>query len=167
MANVREVTVFHPMMYWAQREDAIYLTLDVPDSSDVDIDLKPEKMHFKGVGGSERKQYECEIEFFDEINKEESKYRVGARNIFFHLAKKENKWWDRLLKQKGKNNFLHVDWNKWKDEDESDEEAGGFNLGDLPMESFGAGSDDEDDDEPVEEEDKGNLEDVDQSKQDQ
>ena len=31
----------------------------------------------------------------------------------------ESKWWDRLLKQGGKSPvFLKVDWDKWVDEDE-------------------------------------------------
>ena len=35
-------------------------------------------------------------------------------------------YWDRLLSTGGKRHWLSVDWNKWKDEDESDEE---LNIG--------------------------------------
>ena len=32
-------------------------------------------------------------------------------------------FWDRLLSESGKHHWLSVDWSKWKDEDESDEEV--------------------------------------------
>lgn len=36
----------------------------------------------------------------------------------------ESKWWSRLLKKEGKPPlFLKVDWNKWIDEDEQDEQG--------------------------------------------
>ncbi len=39
------------------------------------------------------------------------------------MKKEENKWWSRLIKQGGKAPvFLKVDWDKWVDEDEEEED---------------------------------------------
>jgi hypothetical protein len=32
-------------------------------------------------------------------------------------------FWDRLLSESGKHHWLSVDWSKWKDEDESDDDV--------------------------------------------
>lgn len=48
------------------------------------------------------------------------------RCIEFALEKKEDgPYWDRLLKDKTKRHWLKIDFNKWKDEDESDDEDAG------------------------------------------
>ena len=42
------------------------------------------------------------------------------------MKKAENKWWSRLLKQEGKPPvFLKVDWDRWVDEDEDDQDNKG------------------------------------------
>ena len=49
--------------------------------------------------------------------------------IEFALEKKDaGPYWDRLLKEKNKYHWLKTDFNKWKDEDESDNEEGGQDL---------------------------------------
>ena len=49
--------------------------------------------------------------------------------IEFALEKKEaGPYWDRLLADKTKQHWLKIDFNKWKEEDESDDEEGGQNL---------------------------------------
>ena len=49
------------------------------------------------------------------------------RVIEFALEKKdgEGPYWKRLVKEEKKQHWLKVDFNKWRDEDESDDEAGG------------------------------------------
>ena len=44
------------------------------------------------------------------------------RYIEMKVFKKDTSYWDRLLSESGKRHWLSVDWAKWKDEDESDEE---------------------------------------------
>lgn len=50
---------------------------------------------------------------------------MRERVIEFALEKKEPGFWERLLSEKGKYHWLKTDFNKWKDEDESDDEEGG------------------------------------------
>ena len=63
--------------------------------------------------------------FFNILQK--SKFSVGQRVIEFALEKKdtEGPYWTRLVKDAKKQHWLKVDFSKWRDEDESDEEAGG------------------------------------------
>ena len=62
--------------------------------------------------------------FFDARQK--SKFAVKQRAIEFALEKKESgPYWKRLVKDEKKQHWLKIDFNKWKDEDESDDEAGG------------------------------------------
>lgn len=52
-----------------------------------------------------------------------SESSASSRQICYLVKKAENKWWDRLLKQGGKSpSFLKVDWDKWIDEDEVNEQ---------------------------------------------
>jgi hypothetical protein len=63
---------------------------------------------------------------------------VKPRGVEFILAKKNpGPYWDKLLSTNGKPKWLKVDWNKWKEEDELDEQDEGFN--DVDFSSFGGG----------------------------
>ncbi|KAK5972836.1 CS domain-containing protein [Trichostrongylus colubriformis] len=73
---------------------------------------------------------------------------TNTRVIELHIPKKEAKWWPRLLKEKGKVHWLKVDFDKWKDEDDSGAEdgmpgfgggAGGFDLNSYMNQMGGGG----------------------------
>merc|ERR1712077_152724 len=75
-----------------------------------------------------------------EIDPEKTKYQVRPRCIEFALEKaEEGPYWERLLKDKTKQHWLKVDFQKWKDEDDSDEEAGGGDLEDMMRNMGGLG----------------------------
>lgn len=69
-------------------------------------------------------------------------HAVRDRVIEFVLKKKneEEPFWPRLTNEKVKHHWLKVDFNKWKDEDDSEDEVeggggmGGFG-GDMDLES--------------------------------
>ena len=57
---------------------------------------------------------------------QKSKFAIRERMIEFALEKKDGgPFWDRLIKEKTKYHWLKTDFNKWKDEDESEDEEGG------------------------------------------
>merc|ERR1711981_1309276 len=115
-----------PMVMWAQRPNLIFLTLCLEDCKDPVIKVEPNKLYFKGIGGPEKKVHELSIDFFGEVDPEKSKFAVRDRVIEFALERKESgPYWKRLVKQEQKQHWLKIDFNKWKDEDESDDEAGG------------------------------------------
>lgn len=63
-------------------------------------------------------------QFSEFLRFQESKASVGLRNICYLVKKAEKKWWSRLQKQEGRPPvFLKVDWDKWVDEDEEQEDT--------------------------------------------
>ena len=61
---------------------------------------------------------------------QKSKYVVRPRVVEFVLQKKEaGPYWERLLKTAGKQKWLTIDWNKWKDEDEVGDDT--FDTSDM------------------------------------
>lgn len=129
-----------PTVLWAQRSDTLFVTINLPDveKDSAEINLTDTNLSFKGK--SEGKDYALELEFVKEhggidAKAEESKYAIKPRSIQFHLVKKEEGSWGRLLenKQLQKTN-VKVDFNKWVD---SDEEEEGFNT--QGMDDLGGG----------------------------
>lgn len=143
-------TAVNPQLKWAQRKDKTYITFDLIEVQDPQIDIVDGKV-LKFSGSDKNHTYSLELELFEEISKEDSKYVFATRNIFLILKKKEKgPHWPRLTKNAGKLNFINVDWNLYCDED--DEEEGQVqqpNFGNFGQEqSFpGMGMEDEMDDE--------------------
>ncbi|KAK7315394.1 hypothetical protein VNO77_33940 [Canavalia gladiata] len=133
----------HPPVKWAQRSDVLYITVELPDAQDVKLKLDPEgKFYFSATAGAEKIAYEVDIDLFDKIDVNNSKASVGSRNICYLVKKAENKWWDRLLKQGGKPPvFLKVDWDKWVDEDEEQDNKPGseMDFGDIDFSKLNMG----------------------------
>jgi archaellin len=129
---------------WAQRSSSttpskniIYLTIVAPDvpPNKAKIDLKPTYVEFTGESATKKTTYHVKLEFYSEIDVEESKSHHSARDIAFVLRKKENKdeYWPRLVKSSQKLHFLKTDFDKWVDEDEQNavEEEDLSNLGGM------------------------------------
>ena len=116
-------TTANPQLKWAQRKDKVYLTIDLVEVTDPKIDIVDGKV-LKFSGSDKNHNYSLELEFFEEISKEESKYVFASRNIFLNLKKKvKGPYWERLTKSPAKLNFLNVDWNLYIDEDDEEETA--------------------------------------------
>ncbi|KAL8765455.1 MAG: hypothetical protein Q9209_007482 [Squamulea sp. 1 TL-2023] len=118
-----------PEVTWAQRSSSsdpeknyIYLTIAAPDVPKVDVDLKPTSLTFTGHSDTKKTTYHVELEFYAEIDVDNSKTHHTSRDVSFVLRKKELKeeYWPRLLKDSKKMHFLKTDFDKWVDEDEQD-----------------------------------------------
>ena len=59
-----------PGCMWAQRPKHIILTICLTDVKEPTIKVEPTRLHFKGVGGTEMKEYEVDMEFFKQIDVE-------------------------------------------------------------------------------------------------
>lgn len=138
-----------PPIKWAQRKDRIFLTVELRDIKNEKIEwVNPS--HLKIEVTSDGKTYATELIFFNEINIEESKWNITGFHLQFNLVKKESgPHWVRLLKDDKKYNHISVDWSKYVDEDEEDEEADkglGSDWNPDMMRGFGGDDDDSDDD---------------------
>lgn len=139
---------------WAQRKDAIYVTIDLPDVEDEKVLLDSKNLTFTYVvatlatlaptiiltccccrGTSNGQLYEVKLDFYKDVDVEatDSIWAKTARNVHFHIVKKERNadFWPRLLLDKAlEKTNVKVDWSKFVDEDE-DVEPGGFDMSAL------------------------------------
>ncbi|XP_072038480.1 prostaglandin E synthase 3-like [Amphiura filiformis] len=113
----------YPAVKWAQRKDRIYVTLDVEDiDSMAEVKLNNSTLYFHGKAGHENKIYEVQLEFYGAVDPKHSKELRTGREMFFDIHKKESGFWPRLLKVSGKVHYVKVDFNRWRDEDDSEED---------------------------------------------
>jgi len=123
------------------------VSIQLEDVESEKITVDDSKLTFSGK--SHNKLYELTLEFNNSIIPEESKQEKKGREYFFVLKKKEQgPFWPRLLKEKTKNQKVKIDFGRWKDEDESEDEQGGgagyddANLEDM-MRQMGTGGEDD------------------------
>jgi hypothetical protein len=107
-----------PTVLWAQREDYVWLTVEVPNAEDLKVDIENSCLKFNCTGNG--KEYGFEMEFYKPIVKEESKY-LKHRLIDLCLKKAESCDWPRLRSESTKVSWIKVDWSKWQDSDAEDE----------------------------------------------
>jgi hypothetical protein len=142
---------------WAQHKKLVFLTLEAKNLSEEgrSITLTPEgNLHFEGKNRVTNAVYKLDINLFDEVVVETTKWKVTDYCIQFSISKKNQsgEFWPRLTKEKAKFNNITVDWTRWVDEDEADDKQLDYNpddFDDLPDE-------DSDDDE-----EEANLNDLD------
>lgn len=102
-------------------------------------ELKANSFYFRGKGGTDNTDHELTLELYGEIDPEKSTCRAGDRTIFFTLMKKNPSasFWPRLTKESKKFHFVKTDFNRWRDEDDSDQdEKEDFSLDEM-MNSMG------------------------------
>ena len=112
----------HPVLVlWAQRSSAteaekniIFLTISATDVPKIDVNLKPTSLTFTGTSTTKKTTYHVELEFYAEIDVENSKTHHTSSKVEFVLRKKEMKeeYWPRLLKESKKAHFLKTDFDK-------------------------------------------------------
>lgn len=186
-SNGQAPTIRPPLVLWAQRADKLFLTIELEDCLKPTIKLEADRLYFKGKSDSiqqdaDKSEHEVTIEFYKPINVDDSKQAVRARGTEFVINKQEAAWWPRLLKDSTKQHWLKVDFPKWKDEDDSEDENaggpmgmggmggmggrpdfsdlmqqfGGMSGGAGDMGAFGAGPDGEDEEYESDDDDTGN-----------
>jgi prostaglandin-E synthase len=128
-----------PPVIWAQRRDKVYVTIQLENTTNPTITLKDSSLYFHGKGGTGNTDHEVLMEFYKEIDPETSKYDVTGRGVKLIIMKKGDKpvFWPHLLKGQKKVHYLKTDFEKWRDEDDSDvDEHDDFNLDEM-MQSMG------------------------------
>jgi len=109
---------------WAQRKDAVYITICLTDLDKHELNLTAESgLTFSG--NVKDKEYAFTIpDFQAEIDIEASKWNTKGRNIVVMLKKKDEEAdsWTRIQKNKTKNAKIETDWAKWVDSDEEEED---------------------------------------------
>ena len=139
-------TPLHPRIKWCEREDKVYLTIELPDAREVEVTIDAETFEFSAKDASGRAYAET-LRLYKPVKKDESTYATTERQVFCALVKEDADWWERLLaagEKKPAN--LHVDFDKWADEDddagegELEEETGDDFVEHLLVDEPGAGA---------------------------
>eukprot|EP01015_Nassula_variabilis_P024586 TRINITY_DN471_c0_g1_i23.p2 TRINITY_DN471_c0_g1~~TRINITY_DN471_c0_g1_i23.p2 ORF type:complete len:167 (-),score=56.52 TRINITY_DN471_c0_g1_i23:86-586(-) len=122
-------------------------------------DIQNEKVELKEPNNlifsceSEKQQYESHLEFYGEIDVNESRWTKYGRYIQLVIQKKEEgPYWKKLTKDDKKYSNISVDWDKYVDEDEEAEQQQSqpsFGEGWDPsaMQGFGGQGEEDSDDE--------------------
>lgn len=122
----------HPVVLWAQRsseldpaKNLVYLTIEVQDPVNTQIELSSLALNFSADSSNGDTHYTLNLEFFDEINPDDSLKHEAGNQIRFILRKKkiQSEFWPRLLKEKLKLHYVKTDFDKWVDEDEQEDQA--------------------------------------------
>ncbi|KAJ1720153.1 p23 chaperone protein wos2, partial [Coemansia biformis] len=100
-------------------KNAIYLTIEPYDSQDANIALSEKSIDYSST--TDKQAYAFQLDFFKPVMPEVRKSPSGFK-VVLKIAKKEKEWWPRLTKERLLLNFLKTDFERWKDEDESDNE---------------------------------------------
>eukprot|EP00033_Pygsuia_biforma_P000996 GCRY01001140.1.p1 GENE.GCRY01001140.1~~GCRY01001140.1.p1 ORF type:complete len:204 (-),score=34.20 GCRY01001140.1:127-663(-) len=140
-----------PSLKWAQREDRVFVTVDLQDIAPV-LTFTENKFNFSAEKSG--KKFEVEVETFKPIKPDECKWTVTGRHVEILLIKAEvdkDEWWPRLQKEKVKLPYIKIDWDKWVDEDDDPVDDSALNAfggaggeGGMPdmsalMQQFGGG----------------------------
>jgi len=79
---------------------------------------------FSAVSNSQK--YAMTLETFKKLVKDESKWNLKGRNVLINLSKEDKEdeeWWPRITKDKVKNQQITIDWGRWKEADDEEEET--------------------------------------------
>ncbi|RLV89079.1 Protein wos2 [Spathaspora sp. JA1] len=135
-----------PSVSWAQRSSAdepaknvLYVTIEVLDPIDVKYDITSNNLKYDAYSSDKKTHYTLNIDFFDEVDPENSRVNETGSHLFLVIRKKTAKeeYWPRLTKEKLKYHYIHTDFEKWVDEDEQDEapepkeDAGGLDFAQM------------------------------------
>jgi len=118
------VKVLCPFVYWAQTNKDISLRVDLKDVKDPDITIEEEEIEFSciGTGSQGQQKYEFLLEFYLPVDKDSAVCTVYDREILIKVQKKDEDWWPRLLYEQKKMPWLKIDFDRIKNESESEEE---------------------------------------------
>ena len=107
-----------PTVLWAQRDDFIWITVEVPNAENLNVDLSSKQLKFSCK--ADGKELAFDLTFFAPIVQADSKF-LKHRMIDFALKKETEQEWPRLIEENKKCSWIKVDWSKWQDSDAEDE----------------------------------------------
>lgn len=128
------MTVLSPFVYWAQTESNVSLKVDLKDVKIPDVTIAEKKLDFsaEGYGAKGQHSYGFVLDLHSSVDPEESKFKVTDRQVEFVLKKSTDGWWPRLTATPQKPTWLKIDFDRWKTEDDIDDEEPRDVMGDYP-----------------------------------
>lgn len=148
-----------PSVSWAQSNARVYLTFNV-ECDKPDIKIEKNAVTFKGICAPEQKLNEVDIPLFAEIDPEKSTQVNKGRLIEVVLVKHktDEPFWPSLTSDKKKHHWLKVDFNRWQDEEESEDDMDPNDMFSNKIGDFGDEDIEKNDSSSCEEEDLPDIE---------
>ena len=101
------MSVKFPPIKWAQDAGHVFMSIECVDATDVNIDVNEETNSVVFSTIVREQKYGFNLELFEKISKDESKWNLKGRYVLINIAKaeesKKEEWWGRLTKDKTKN----------------------------------------------------------------
>lgn len=108
--------MLNPTILWAQDKKSIFLTFEIRNIKEQDIQLLEQSIKIKGR--NENNEFDVDIQLFSSIDTEQSTWSIKPKGIIITLKKSVDIFWNKLSTVKMNN--LKIDWSKWVNEDDSD-----------------------------------------------
>jgi len=128
MTATPTITEKIPSVLWAQREDVIYVTIEVIEGKDEKFTITSDKLSFRAFESDSNSNVAVELPFYAKVIADENSWTMQRtdRHYFFTIKKEDctSPYWPKLLNWAKKPHFVHTDFSKWRDEDEEDEAPG-------------------------------------------
>ena len=114
----------NPLVKWAQDRNELFLTVELSDAVINSLDVEEKTLKFQGHGNGAQGEniYKLDLTFREEIVSKLTRYKTSARCVTIALRKKDSKYWDRLLADDKKPGWLKIDFDRWRGEDDSEDE---------------------------------------------
>ena len=117
-----------PNIKWAQRSDKVFVTIDLADGQNTMVDIIDADQTLKYCAVKDDSLYSIDYKLFGHVDKSKSAINTKGRNVVLVIAKAgvfgtNHTWWPRLLSDTVKRPNILADWNKWREEDDSEEDV--------------------------------------------
>ena len=112
----------NPSILWAQDRTHLFITIEIHNFKNQEIVFSNNNIKLDGSSGD--RVYEIVIDLHSEIETEESDWSIKQNKVELNVKKSKNIYWQKLTKNKQNN--IKIDWQRWRDEDEEEEENVGL-----------------------------------------
>ena len=108
----------NPSILWAQDRANLFITIEINNFKNQDITFNTNNVRLVGTSGNI--EYDIVIDFNSDIVNEKSNWIIKQNCIELVVMKGKQLFWQKLTKNKQNN--IRIDWQKWKDEDDDEED---------------------------------------------
>ena len=108
----------NPSILWAQDRANLFITIEVNNFKNQNITFNTNNVRL--VGDSGNIEYDIVIDFNSDIVNEKSNWIINQNCIELVVMKGKQLFWQKLTKNKQNN--IRIDWQKWKDEDDDEDD---------------------------------------------
>jgi len=126
------MTELTPVIRWSQNDDYIIINLEINQTKNDVYKITQNNITFSGISNVGT-IYAINIQLFDEINNEESKYILEERVVRFVLKKMNDTKWGRITKDKNQyKSNIKINWDNFEDSDEDIDINNDSNFMNMP-----------------------------------